>query len=532
MSDLFEDCSPAGAGNKTDEQASESQSLREPEPAARILGRWRVTSLLIGVTALAYLLSVVLGDGLLNISFPTLYSLGGNVAAFSLTGDGWRLLTNIFLHAGPLHLLLNLYMLFLVGKLSECWFGQLGTLAIYLLGGLWASYASACWLGWKTISDANADLTVSVGASGAIMALCGAVVVMAWLHDDTPPPLAKEGVTLSGTGNALVQTVAINVVMGFAIKGVDQAAHLGGLAAGTVLGLAVGAVTDTARSGWVPHRRIVFTALVTGAVLYGCLRLAPWPVLREWRVVWDKEAVEEEAAERRAAEAPRVEREARRAEAEAAKARTKAADALRATLPAPVSEPESAGQSIPLEDAAAVARIEAEFAALPPPRGMSDAIDEILPRQGPVDGLVLIRTSASGLALARPRAQEASPQVIEAWTLCDAEYMGQVMEPGAAWHDGAGRQLVAALGHQPVVSVTDLATGVEIGMYSMPGYPKRAQFSADGKRLLIESRDSGDHRYLNVVDIARRMSDANARQSVPNALICGWAKGDKLSQAL
>jgi membrane associated rhomboid family serine protease len=453
------------------------------------------------------------------------------LTTFTLTGDGWRLLSSVFLHVGLVHLLLNMYMLLLVGRLAERWFGQAGTLAIYLLGGVWASYASACWLGWKVVSDDHVGMVVSVGASGAIMALCGAVVVAAWLHDDTPPLLAKEGGTLSGTSKVLVQTVVINVVMGFVIKGVDQAAHLGGLVAGALLGLAVSAMADAARAGWLLHRRIVVTALVAVTALYGCLWLAPWSALREWRVLWDKDAAEQATIDQQAEEEKRTERDARQAEAVATKARNKAADALRATLPAPVSEQESAGQAVPVEDAAAVARVEAEFVAPLAPRGVPEDVGAILPRQGPADGLFLSRPSALGLLLARPGPQEASPEVVAAWTLCDAEYMGQVMEPGAAWHDGAGRQLVAALGKQPVVSVTDLATGVELGMYRMPGDPDQVRFSTDGKRLLVGSHDSDGHLYLNMVDIARRMREADARRYIPNALICGWEEGSGARQA-
>lgn len=502
----------------------EHNSAREQGSATKL----RATPLLIGITGLVYLVSVVLGGGLVSMSVPALYKLGGNVAAFSLTGDGWRLLTNVFLHAGLLHLLLNMYMLFLVGRLSERWFGQAGTLAIYVLGGLWASYTSACWLGWKLVSEPNADMTASVGASGAIMALCGALIVMSWLHDDTPPLLAKEGGSLSGTGKALVQTVVINVVMGFAIKGVDQAAHLGGLLAGAVFGLAVGAATNTERAGWLLHRRILFTALAAVLALYACLSLAPWSALREWRTLWNQEAAEQATIDQQAEAEQRAEHEARQAKATATKARNKAADALRATLPAPVSEQESAGQVISLDDAGTLARLENEFPMPPPaPRGVSDNAGQILPRQGPVDGLFLTWASASLLQLARPGKQDASADVVTTWTLCDAEYVGQVMEPGAAWHDGSGRQLVAALGHQPVVSVTDLSTGVELGMYLMPGFPKSAQFSLDGKRLLVESRDGDGHYYMNVVDIARRMSEADARKYIPTAFICGWANGDK-----
>ncbi|WP_316877428.1 rhomboid family intramembrane serine protease, partial [Ralstonia edaphi] len=308
MSDSPEDRQQPHTATTMEALPSIDRHVRSEEqtPAARATPKFSVTTLLIGITAFVFLLSIVFGEGFVTFSPSALYRLGGNLAALSLTGDTWRLLTNVFLHAGIVHLLLNMYMLFLVGRLAERWFGQAGTLAIYLLGGLWASYASACWLGWQLVSQADASMTVSVGASGAIMALCGSLIVMAWLHDDTPPLLAKEGATLSGTGKVLMQTVAINIVMGFAINGVDQAAHLGGLLAGAIFGLAVGAATDVARMGWSPHRRIVLTAVTAVGVLYGCLSLATWPALREWRISWNQEAAEQDAVEQRAEEERRA----------------------------------------------------------------------------------------------------------------------------------------------------------------------------------------------------------------------------------
>ncbi|CAJ0720209.1 hypothetical protein LMG6871_03627 [Ralstonia edaphis] len=214
-------------------------------------------------------------------------------------------------------------------------------------------------------------------------------------------------------------------------------------------------------------------------------------------------------------------------EAAAAKVRAKAAAALRAALPPPVTEQESAGQAVKWDDAAAVARLDAEFPPPPAPKNPPESVGQILPRQGPADGLLVTWLSVDSLQLIRPGAANTPSEVVAAWTLCDAEYMGQITEPGAAWHDGAGRELVASLGHQPVVRVTDMATGVEVGMYLMPGLPKSARFSPDGKRMVVESRDSDGHDYMNIVDIARRMSEADARKYIPQEFICGWSGGGK-----
>jgi membrane associated rhomboid family serine protease len=265
---------------------------------------WSATLIVISVTAVMYFLSFVANQSVIDIPPPELQRLGGNLAALSLTGDPWRLFTSIFLHAGLMHLLLNLYMLFMVGKLAEHRFGQSGMLAIYLVGGVWASYASACWLGMGTFpSDpskfgmpGSIRLIVSVGASGAIMALCGAVLMA----------MVMEGEEGTGGGKALAQVVGINVLMGFFVKGVDQAAHLGGIAAGAALGATVGIALDDAARGWAIRRRMVLSTVVAMALLGLLLAVSPWPQLRELRSVWD----EDEAAERQREDALKKEEDA------------------------------------------------------------------------------------------------------------------------------------------------------------------------------------------------------------------------------
>ena len=139
----------------------------------------------------------------------------------------WRLITAVFLHAGALHLLVNLIALFQLGKLYEIMFGTRRFVLIYCASGLGGTIASA-------IHNAGP----SVGASGAIFGILGAFIFSVrrsplWRHDRTARSLVAQ----------CVFWMIANLVIGFTVPHIenapriDNAAHLGGLAAGLLLGL-------------------------------------------------------------------------------------------------------------------------------------------------------------------------------------------------------------------------------------------------------------------------------------------------------
>jgi rhomboid protease GluP len=188
----------------------------------------------------------------------------------------------MFLHAGIVHLGLNMYVLAFTAPRVEYEFGTGRMLAIYFAGGLLAS-CSSVFSGAMKLSSAGL-LTVSVGASGAVMALFGSLLTGLLL---TPPRFAHLPRSQQPSlGRGLVQVVVINIGMGFVIQGVDNAAHVGGLIGGAVVG-AIMAVAPGARgAGAMLARLLATTALVvacTGALLHGVDR----PALLEMRAQVD-----------------------------------------------------------------------------------------------------------------------------------------------------------------------------------------------------------------------------------------------------
>ena len=225
------------------------------------------TGVLIAANVGVWLLQLIIGESPAHPSTASLIAWGGNVPVYTLTGDTWRLLTAMFLHAGIVHLALNMYVLAFTAPQVEYEFGTGRMLAIYLAGGLLASCFSV--FSAEMRSTPAGMLTVSIGASGAVVALFGSLLVGLWL----PPPrfahLPKH--QQPGINKGLIQAVAINVGMGFMIKGVDNAAHVGGLLGGVALGFIMALAPRAAGSRATLVRYVAAVGLVAvcaGATLH------------------------------------------------------------------------------------------------------------------------------------------------------------------------------------------------------------------------------------------------------------------------
>jgi rhomboid protease GluP len=174
-----------------------------------------VTVALVAINILVFLASAVTGR--------SLTAWGANFGPFTTDGDWWRLFTSPFLHANVVHLLFNMWALAAFGPLTERLYGRVNYLLIYLVAGMTGGLVSISWR-----PDVN-----SVGASGAIFGILGGLLAAQWRVGETFPrdivrPLRNY--TLVFAGYALLS--------GFMSTGVDNGAHLGGLVAGFLLGVA------------------------------------------------------------------------------------------------------------------------------------------------------------------------------------------------------------------------------------------------------------------------------------------------------
>jgi rhomboid protease GluP len=247
--------------------------------AARPARRLQVYAAIVLINVAVYLVLVLKGVHWLEPNPGQLIPWGANVAPLTLTGEPWRLLTSMFLHIGLLHLVLNCYMLVIMGPLAERTFGHIRFTLVYLISGLFGSLASALWhanhkvavtvsVGFgQVFTFERLEVAVAAGASGALMGITGAV--LAHLVVAHARHQQHQDINLRGP---LFQTIAINLGMGFMIPGIDNACHIGGLVAGMLLGagLALPGSKPAARAG-------AGIALVAAscALLYLGLQVAP-----------------------------------------------------------------------------------------------------------------------------------------------------------------------------------------------------------------------------------------------------------------
>lgn len=138
----------------------------------------------------------------------------------------WRLLSSTFLHAGMAHVFFNATSLFVLGQAVERIFARWGFWVVYVLGGACASYASLAYRAWR-----HTGVSVSVGGSGAIFALGGALlVVVIRLRHKLAPTRAR------ALAAALLYLIMPGFAAGYATPGTDNVAHAAGLLSGALLG--------------------------------------------------------------------------------------------------------------------------------------------------------------------------------------------------------------------------------------------------------------------------------------------------------
>jgi rhomboid protease GluP len=133
----------------------------------------------------------------------------------------WRLLTSVFVHGGLLHLAVNLWCLMTIGPFVERLYGNRAYLAIFLAAGIGGALASA-------VRHAK----VSVGASGAIFGVLGALLSFLIIHRRSIPSSVLKPLRANTVG-----FVAFNTILGVFVPIIDQSAHLGGLVTGLLSGL-------------------------------------------------------------------------------------------------------------------------------------------------------------------------------------------------------------------------------------------------------------------------------------------------------
>ena len=174
--------------------------------------KYPVISVLIVMKLVVYLLGLIPGIG------NNLYALGIAYNYSISQGEYWRLITAMFLHGGFLHLLFNMFGLYVFGPELEQLAGKLRFFSIYFISGLLANVAT------YVVEPLN---YASLGASGAIFGIFGAYLALVY-HTRKILPQLKQ---------LIIPLVAISVIMTFVQSNINITAHLVGLAVGFILGM-------------------------------------------------------------------------------------------------------------------------------------------------------------------------------------------------------------------------------------------------------------------------------------------------------
>ena len=174
------------------------------------------------IIALCVFMFVMSGMG---IDTMTLVKYGANVGELVKNGEVYRLISYMFLHAGIIHMFFNMYSLYIVGPRVEDFYGKWKFLTIYLVSGISGGLLSIAM---------NGDV-VSVGASGAIFGLFGALLYFAYNY---------RGYIGAMIRSQIVPIVIYNLLMGFFISGIDMWGHIGGLIGGLIASYILGTIEN------------------------------------------------------------------------------------------------------------------------------------------------------------------------------------------------------------------------------------------------------------------------------------------------
>lgn len=253
---------PIGSELREEREFQERLKAMQPVP-------W-VTYALIAINVLIWLFLLSKGGEISRTPAEILLLWGGNAASEVQKGEWWRMLSATFLHSGLMHVAMNMLGLYTAGIIVERIYGQRLYLIIYFGAGLMGSALSL---------NFSAQQAVSVGASGAVFGVTGALLVAVYQNRAQLPKIFGRQ-TLSGLGFFIVYAL----VQGFSKQGIDNAAHIGGLLGGCLAAFILPERFDLAffQRHWV--NRSVTAVVVLAAGTLALVAMAPPAMIDQGRI--------------------------------------------------------------------------------------------------------------------------------------------------------------------------------------------------------------------------------------------------------
>lgn len=191
---------------------------KERNEKVKIFKEYPVTMILIAINVIVFIITAILSKNIIDINTLVLVEYGAKVNYLINKGEIFRLLTAAFLHGGIVHILFNMYSLYIVGTVVEKIYGWKKYITIYILSALTSSL----------LSYILAPMTISVGASGAIFGILGAFLYFA----------IKERKHLQrGILGNIIAVIVLNLYIGFTSTSIDNLGHIGGFLGGFILSI-------------------------------------------------------------------------------------------------------------------------------------------------------------------------------------------------------------------------------------------------------------------------------------------------------
>jgi len=203
-----------------------------------------VVSVLIAVNVIVFVITAVQSGSVMDLSHSLLYAEWGLSPQFTAHGYWYQLVTAGFLHVNPIHILMNMFALYIIGRDMERILGPTRFTAVYLVGLLGGSVAVLLF---------GASDGFTVGASGAVFALMGGLLVIVYRLKLNP--------------GQVIGMIVINLVISVAIPGISLLGHVGGLVTGGLLTAALVYAPAQRRAQWQVGAVAVLVAVLVGLTL-------------------------------------------------------------------------------------------------------------------------------------------------------------------------------------------------------------------------------------------------------------------------
>ncbi len=212
------------------------------------ISKYRVTYSIIIINIIIYIISAIASMDLMDMNGKVLLDMGALYTPYIvLDKEWWRLGTAMFLHGGMMHIVMNMFSLYIVGRGVEVYFNKASYLAIYISAGLVGGIVSIY------IHQEN----IGIGASGAIFGIFGSLAGL----------LLANRAFINAKSKAFIKSfgmiIGLNLILGLSIPSIDMSAHIGGLIVGILSGFIL-----SKNPRWIWIYSVCISILIIGASAY------------------------------------------------------------------------------------------------------------------------------------------------------------------------------------------------------------------------------------------------------------------------